>query len=104
MGEAVIISVLCILSIFGIHKIFEMILSLKKTINERKLLLVYSMSGHEKNIEMAVRALSEMNERRIFVLCEKNNSEVYKTSVKIASQYKNIFVGTIEDLQNYMQT
>ncbi|MBQ8868756.1 MAG: hypothetical protein IJ027_03440 [Oscillospiraceae bacterium] len=103
MGEAIIISVLCILSIFGIHKIFEMLLNLRKTVDKEKLMLVYKMSDREQNAEMTVRALALESDNNIFVACEQAEGEVYEICVKTAFQYRNVFVGTTADLQNLLQ-
>ncbi len=103
MGEAIIISVLCILSIFGVHKIFEMLLSLRKIVDKRKATIVYKMSDTEKNAELVVRALADENDCNVVIVCESADSEVYKISVKTAVQYKNVFVGTATDLQNLLQ-
>lgn len=104
MGEAIIISVLCILSIFGVHKIFEMLLSLRKTVDERKLTLLYRMSDTEQNAEMVVRALADESSIKVFVVCERAEGEVYDMCVKTAAQYKNVFVGAEEELKNHIQT
>ncbi|MBQ8338233.1 MAG: hypothetical protein IJY33_03730 [Oscillospiraceae bacterium] len=103
MGEAIIISVLCILSIFGIHKIFEMLLSLRKTVDKGKLTLVYKMADSEQNAEMIVRALAVENDNNIFVVFERAEGEVYEICTKTAFQYRNVFVGTPADLQNLLQ-
>ncbi len=103
MEEAFIISVLCILSIFGVHKIFEMLLNLRKTVDKGKIMLVYKMSDNEQNAEMIVRALAVENDNNIFALCERAEGEVYEICVKTAYQYRNVFVGTAADLQNLLQ-
>ena len=104
MGEAVIISVLCILSIFGVHKIFEMVLSLRKIADKRKMMLIYRMPDSEQNAELVVRSLAEENDTRVFVLCDEQAGQVYRICLKTASQYKNVVVGTAHDLVDALKT
>jgi len=103
VGEAIIISVLCILSIFGVHKIFEMILSLRKTADKRKMLLLYKMTG-EQNPELVVRSLAEQNDLNVFVLCGEQEGEGYAVCLKTAAQYRNVVVGTVRDLVETLKT
>ncbi len=98
MGEAVIISVLCVLSIFGIHKIFEIILSLRKIVDKRKTVLVYRMSGSEQNAELITRALAEENDIKVFVLFDEIAGGAYSVCLRTAAQYKNVVVGTTSEL------
>ena len=97
MGEAVIISVLCILSIFGVHKIFEMLLSLRRIVDKRKLTLVYKMPHSEKNAEIIVRALADESDCRVVVVCEGAEGEAYGVCVKTAAQYRNVAVVTEQE-------
>ncbi len=104
MGEAIIISVLCILSIFGVHKIFEMILSLRNTADKRKMILVYKMSGDELNAELITRALAEENDTKVFVLFDEQYGEIYRICLNTAAQYKNVVVGTVAELAEILKT
>ncbi len=104
MGEAIIISVLCILSIFGVHKIFEMVLSLRKTADKRKMMLVYRMSRDEKNAELVIRALAEENDIKVFVLLDEIAGDSYGVCLKTAAQYKNVVVGTVAELADALKT
>lgn len=103
MGEAVIISVLCILSIFGVHKIFEMLLSLRKIADKRNMMLIYRMSGREPDAEIITRSLAEENDMKVFVLFGEASCDAYRVCLKTAAQYKNVVVGTADELKEMLK-
>ena len=110
MGEAIIISILCVLSIFGVHKIFEMLLSLKWGSAAKKLTLVCRLDKNEQNAEMLVRTLAaesqnlSMGKVCVFIVCDSAEGEEYNICQKTAQQYENMYVGNISSLREYIET
>ena len=109
MVEAVVFSFLCILALFGIHKLVELFLCLGGSVGEKTGLIVYKIDRDEKNAEMIIRALAtdstkflSVKKVGVYIVYDGEDTEVLEICKRTAEQYDNIFVGKLSDAERLL--
>ena len=107
MGKAVIFSIVVIVFMLGLHKIFELVDRLMSVKIKEPIVVLTRLSESQKNTEMAIRSLSVLSKElggntAVFVLNDNLSGKNLEISNKTAEQLKNVFVGSMEDVNRLL--
>ena len=111
MGEAIFFAIICVFVFLGIQKIVEILETYSRFEFPKTSVLLCKISGHQENAEFIIRSLaadslkiSSCKKNAVFIIDDGMDEYTYKICIKTANQYKNVFIGNLEDAENILNT
>lgn len=104
MEKAVIFSVIFILALLGLHKVFEWIESVLCVRGQNPSVLFYKPGSDCDNAEMIIRSLASDSRKivtgkyvAVYIVSDGMNEKTLDICRKTADQLSNVFVGNYHD-------